>query len=75
MGTIAYRQCYRNCSDSEWAVFREKFDVLMMKQWKRDSEAGYDSRAMLDKWEVFWIQDEKLEDLSMEELREFVTPL
>ncbi|KAF7870473.1 hypothetical protein EAF04_004217 [Stromatinia cepivora] len=72
-GTVAYRQCYRNCSALKWAAFRKEFDALMMKQWQQAPEKGGDSRGMMDRWKVFWREDEGLEDLSMDELRERFT--
>lgn len=72
-GVIAYRQCYRNCSASEWASFRKAFDALVLKQWRGDVKEGADPKGMMDRWRVFWREDEQLEDLTMDELREFVT--
>ncbi|KAH7419893.1 hypothetical protein BKA64DRAFT_651949 [Cadophora sp. MPI-SDFR-AT-0126] len=72
VGTLAYRQSYSNCSDSKWAAFKEKFEALVMKRWTRDAEAGRDPRGMRHRWQVFWVEDEKLEGKSIADLREFV---
>ncbi|KAL5321371.1 hypothetical protein ACEPPN_009328 [Leptodophora sp. 'Broadleaf-Isolate-01'] len=70
VGTIAYRQSYSNCSDSKWAAFKETFEALVMKRWTRDAEAGRDPRGMRHRWQVFWVEDEKLEGKSMAKLRD-----